>query len=72
MVEFLLILEKNKVPDGYEEYADTLRTMKELADILRQNKINRGYIDFEVDEPKIIDDVEGNAIDIKVRERGVG
>ena len=66
------ILEENIVPEGYEEYADTLRTMKELADILRQNKINRGYIDFEVEEPKIIVDDEGKAIDIKVRERGVG
>lgn len=66
------VLEENIVPEGYEDYADTLRTMKELADILRQNKINRGYIDFEVEEPKIIVDDEGKAIDIKVRERGVG
>ena len=66
------ILEENIVPEGYEPYVDTLRIMKELADILRQNKINRGYIDFEVEEPKIIVDDEGKAIDIKLRERGTG
>ncbi len=46
--------------------------MKELADILRANKVRKGYIDFEIDEPKIITDDKGEAIDVKLRERGVG
>ena len=66
------ILEENIVPEGYEEYADTLKLMAELASILRKNKISRGYIDFEVDEAKIIVDEEGKAIDVKLRERGTG
>lgn len=66
------ILEQNIVPEGYEEYADTLRTMKELADILRANKVARGYIDFDIDEAKIIVDEDGKAIDVVLRERGVG
>ncbi len=66
------ILEDNIVPEGYERFADTLRTMKELADILRANKVRKGYIDFEIDEPKIITDDKGEAIDVKLRERGVG
>ena len=66
------ILEDNIVPDGYEKFADTLRTMKELADILRSNKIRKGYIDFEIDEPKIITNEKGEAIDVKLRERGAG
>ena len=66
------ILEDNIVPEGYERFADTLRTMKELADILRANKVRKGYIDFEIDEPKIITDENGEAIDVKLRERGVG
>ena len=32
------ILEKNVVPEGYEEFADTLRTMEEFACILRKMK----------------------------------
>ena len=66
------ILEDNIVPVGYERFADTLRTMKELADILRANKVRKGYIDFEIDEPKIITDEKGEAIDVILRERGAG
>ena len=66
------ILEDNVVPEGYERFADTLRTMKELADILRANKVRKGYIDFEIDEPKIITDDKGEAIDVVLRERGAG
>ena len=50
------ILEKNEIPDEYEEYVDALKLMKELADILRKAKIRRGYIDFGVDEAKILVD----------------
>ena len=66
------ILEDNIVPEGYEPYVDSLKLMKELADILRQNKVRKGYIDFDSDEPKIITDENGECIDVKLRERGVG
>lgn len=66
------ILENNVVPEGYQEYEETLRTMKELSDILRKNKIERGYIDFDIDESKIIVDENGKAIDVVLRERGTG
>ncbi len=66
------ILEENIIPDGYEPYAETLIKMGDLAKILRKNKINRGYIDFEIDESKIIVDEKGKAIDVKLRERGTG
>jgi ribonuclease R len=66
------ILEDNVVPDGYEEYVETLKEMKELADILRKYKVKRGYIDFDIDESKIIVNEKGEAIDIKLRTRGVG
>ena len=63
------ILMDNKIPEGYEPYADTLIKMNELAKILRKEKISRGYIEFELDEAKIIQDENGVAIDIKRRER---
>lgn len=66
------ILTEGTVPDGYEEYADTLRLMKKLADILRNEKINRGYIDFGLDEAKIVQDENGKAIDIIKRVQGDG
>ena len=66
------VLEENIIPDGYEEFKDKLIMMKELADILRQHKIKRGYIDFEIDESKIIVDDSGKAIDVVLRERGTG
>ena len=66
------ILEDDIVPDGYYEYVDKLKLMKKLADILRENKIRKGYIDFELDEPKIIVNDDGEAIDIVLRDRGTG
>ena len=66
------ILEDNIIPDGYEEYVDKLKMMEDLANILRKNKENRGYIDFEIDESKIIVDEKGKAIDITLRNRGTG
>lgn len=66
------ILEQNKIPEGYEEFATKLIKMQELAKILRDNKVRRGYIDFGIDEAKIIVNDEGKAIDVKLRNRGCG
>ena len=66
------ILEKNEIPEGYEPYVEKLHLMSELADILRKNKVSKGYIDFDIDEAKIITDENGEAIDVVLRERGTG
>ena len=66
------ILEENEIPEGYEPYADTLRMMKELADILRKAKENKGYIDFEVDEAKILVDENCVPTEVTLRNRGAG
>ena len=66
------ILEDNIIPEGYEAYVDKLKMMADLAQILRKNKENRGYIDFDIDESKIIVDDKGKAIDITLRNRGTG
>ena len=66
------ILEKNVVPEGYEPYADTLRIMAELASILRKVKVKRGYINFDIDEAKILVDENCKPTEITVRERGTG
>ena len=66
------VLEESIIPEGYEKYADTLKEMKILADILRKNKTEKGYIDFDLDESKIIVNEKGEAIDITLRNRGAG
>ncbi len=66
------ILEENIIPEGYEEFEQVLREMAELASILRKEKISRGYIDFEIDEPEIVVNEKGEAIDVVLRNRGVG
>ena len=66
------ILESEVVPSGYEPFVKTLKEMYEFAKIVRNRKIRQGYIDFDVDEIKILVDGDGNILDIKKRERGVG
>ena len=66
------ILEKNILPDGYEPYEKSLRLMGELSKILRKAKVKRGYIDFGVDEAKILVDEKCVPTDIVLRDRGVG
>ena len=66
------ILEDNKVPEGYEPYENHLRLMAELAEVLRNAKIKRGYIDFGVDEAKILVDENCVPTDVILRDRGTG
>ena len=66
------ILENNIVPSGYEKYEKSLRIMAELASILRKFKIKRGYINFDVDEAKILVDENCKPIEVKIRNRGIG
>lgn len=65
-------LENGVIAFGYENFCEVLSLMKELADIVRQNKINRGFIDFMTDEIKINVDDNGIPIAIDKREQGVG
>lgn len=66
------ILEKNIIPEGYEPYVQSLRLMAELAVILREVKNKRGYINFDVDEAKILVDENCKPVEITVRECGIG
>ena len=66
------ILENNEFISGYESFIDSLNKMFELSKIIRKSKIQKGYIDFDIDEPYIEVDEAGKPIEIKVRDRGVG
>ena len=65
------VLEGN-TPEDYKEFEDDLNLMEELAVILRNEKLSRGYLDFDAKEAKIICDEKGKPIEIKLRERGKG
>ena len=62
-----MILEENTTPSGYEEFSNTLLLMFELSKILRKKMVNRGYIEFESSEAKIIVDENCHPIEIKKR-----
>ena len=66
------ILDKNIVDELYKPFEKTLRNMKKLSDILRENKRRRGYIDFEIPEVKILVDEKGKPIELAKREQGTG
>ena len=66
------ILNENVIPDGYEEFVSDLRLMEELSKIIRKHKIEKGYLDFDIPEPKIITDKDGKAIDIQKRIQDTG
>ena len=66
------ILNDEETPEGYEPFKDDLKLMWELAKILRKEKLARGYLDFDVDEPKILVDENGKPYDVVLRERGKG
>ena len=66
------ILENNEIVSGYENFVDNLKLARELSDVLRKKMINRGYIDFDTREVKIIVDENNHPIDIKLREQRTG
>ena len=63
------IIMRNIVDSSYQEFSDILKQMNELAHILRRNKVKRGYIDFDLDEAKIIVDEDKNVVGIEKRVR---
>lgn len=66
------ILDKNQIPEGYEDFADNIKLARELSDILRKNMVSRGYIEFSSPEAKIIVDEKCHPIEIKLRNEGTG
>ena len=66
------IIVRNIVAEDYAEFADDLRMMNDLHHILRKEHTSRGYINFDIDEAKIVQDENGKAIDIVKRTREEG
>ncbi len=66
------IIVRNIVAPDYAEFADDLRMMNDLHHILRKEHMSRGYISFDIDEAKVVQDENGKAIDIVKRTREEG
>ena len=71
--------EVNKILDGtagdeikakYGQVTDSIPVMRELAEILYKNRVNRGSPEIETLETKIVTDENGICTDVKPRERG--
>lgn len=58
--------------ERYKELVDDFRLMKELADILRKDRNQRGALDFDFPEAKVIVDEKSFPLEIKKIERGPG
>lgn len=67
------ILENNdkELIEKYNEFIDEFKLMEELSKILRRKREQRGSIDFDFDEAKIILDTEGDPVEIKKYERRI-
>ena len=68
------ILRDNDADDlqRYSALIEDFRLMKELADILRGERMQRGALDFDFPEAKVIVDENGFPLEIKIRESGSG
>ncbi|MGE5381166.1 MAG: ribonuclease R [Methylocystaceae bacterium] len=57
--------------ERYAEHIEDFKLMAELSGILRQRRIQRGSLDFDFPEAKVILDEEGHPLAIKKRESGL-
>ena len=71
-VNEILEEEKPETLERYQQLVPMFQLMKELHQILEARRIQRGAINFEDREAKILVDPEGRPMDIELRERGVG
>lgn len=66
------ILENDTIPTGYEEFAEKLKLMNELSDILRKKMVARGYMEFNAPEAKILVDEKCHPYKIELRSQRTG
>ena len=70
-VNRILIDENPELCERYEALVPTFKLMYELSKILREKRHDRGSIDFDLEESKIIVDEYGFPIDVVLREREI-
>lgn len=63
------VLYERSIDPLYEKHVPTLKNMLVVSKLLRNRRFEKGAIEFETKEAKIIVDKDGKAIDVKLRER---
>ena len=59
-----------KLQEEYSHVCDLFFLMKELAEILQKTREDRGAIDFDTNEAKVLVDEKGKPTDVVLRQRG--
>ena len=70
-VNRILIDENPELCERYEALVPTFKLMYDLSKILREKRHDRGSIDFDLEESKIVVDEYGFPIDVVLREREI-
>ena len=70
-VNLILKGEDQEILKRYEELVPLFEDMYELSKILRESRHERGSIDFDLDEAKIIVDEYGFPTGVELRDRGI-
>ncbi len=70
-VNKILVDKDEEVRKRYEPLVPMFEDMEELASILRTKRMERGAIDFDFKEAKVLVDEEGKPTDVVLRERSV-
>lgn len=65
------MLERRKGRKQDSELDESLKVMKELYEKLRERRIERGGLDFDISEPELVRDELGSTIDVVKSERNV-
>ena len=70
-VKKILVDQDPELLERYKDFVDDFKLMEELMHILRKKRTERGAIDFDFEESKIILDDTGKPIEIKPYDRNV-
>ncbi|MCD7035708.1 ribonuclease R [Metabacillus sp. GX 13764] len=70
-VNSILVEKDQSLKERYEPLVPMFELMEELAQVLRTKRFNRGAIDFDFKEAKVLVDDEGKPYDVAIRERSV-
>ncbi|MDA7027405.1 ribonuclease R [Bacillus sp. CLL-7-23] len=68
-VNKILVEDDQELKQKYEPLVPMFKDMEELASILREKRMERGAVDFDFKEAKVLVDEEGTAKDVIIRER---
>lgn len=66
------ILKEGAIPSEYQSHADTLKLLNKLALLLRKNRIQRGSVEFDKPELKLLFGEEGEVVGFSSRSQDVG